>query len=366
MHLIHLLLSGFTGTFVTAIPLLVEFVVITAVLPSAPICHLLQLSSSRSTWRCSLAESKKPNTSQTACGSSLASPLPSWSSPRHPPMVRRRTRATGAVAAAVAVPTAVVAAVAVAAAVASAAVVATSVVTTTVVAAVALTAGVEIAAVVTAAVAHNRCRSSQTKVRKEREAQHLDESHMKMHRTEKMPQKKTSTVGRMREGRISLMERPGSQEKIQKRQGTNAVKKRKTVEEHLKDPNDAEREYHEAIKNWKGRGKVIGDLVFAQRQSKVQSTNKQTWIGECTDALEDCKAHHRKPRPSRMTANPKNGAGGQAETHPMPEESDEDEKKGTDEMGLMLREGTRRKSSREQCVCRPWSGQCFLLARVML
>ena len=37
MHLSHPLLSGFTGTFVTAIPQFFETIIITTVLPSAPI-----------------------------------------------------------------------------------------------------------------------------------------------------------------------------------------------------------------------------------------------------------------------------------------------------------------------------------------
>ena len=187
MHLIHLLLSGFTGTFVTAIPLLVEFVVITAVLPSAPICHLLQLSSSRSTWRCSLASRKSPTRATLPVvlhwrRRSLRGPvhgIHQWfadvlvSSPR-----RRRSRQSrnwrcrrgicrthrcrfSRCCSRRSRRTAVVAATAVAAAVAPAAVVATSVVTTTVVAAVALTAGVEIAAVVTAAEAETSLWSPQ-------------------------------------------------------------------------------------------------------------------------------------------------------------------------------------------------------------
>ena len=49
--------------------------------------------------------------------------------------------------------------------------------------------------------------------------------------------------------------------------------------------------YHEAIKDLEGMRNVIGDLVFAQRQSKAQqSTNEQTLVGGFADAAVDCKA----------------------------------------------------------------------------
>ena len=54
---------------------------------------------------------------------------------------------------------------------------------------------------------------------------------------------------------------------------------------------EADREYHDSPEDLESSGKVIGNLVFDQRQSKQQQlTNEQTWIGECTEALEDCTA----------------------------------------------------------------------------
>ena len=52
--------------FVTAFPLFVEVVVITAVLPSTPTCHLLQLSSSGSSWKCPLVKETGPTRSATS------------------------------------------------------------------------------------------------------------------------------------------------------------------------------------------------------------------------------------------------------------------------------------------------------------
>ena len=52
--------------FVTALPLFVEVVVTTAVLPSTPTCHLLQLSSSRSSWKCPLVKGTGPTRSATS------------------------------------------------------------------------------------------------------------------------------------------------------------------------------------------------------------------------------------------------------------------------------------------------------------
>ena len=47
---------------------------------------------------------------------------------------------------------------------------------------------------------------------------------------------------------------------------------------------------HITPSNLAGIGDVIGDLIFAQRRSKAQqTTNEQSWTGERTDALDDCK-----------------------------------------------------------------------------
>ena len=56
----------------------------------------------------------------------------------------------------------------------------------------------------------------------------------------------------------------------------------------LQDVNESEREYHDAIKDLEGSGKVIGDLVFAQRQRKSGSPQKSDH-GLMNDALDDSK-----------------------------------------------------------------------------
>ena len=44
-------------------------------------------------------------------------------------------------------------------------------------------------------------------------------------------------------------------------------------------------------KNGQAVERSLGGLVVAQRQSQAQqSANEQTWMGECAEGLEDCKA----------------------------------------------------------------------------